>query len=200
MPKENNDHSTEKGPFTLPQPSSQDLRGRQSVRATFKLTSRAIEVMSAVSAHLGIKQKSLFDHLIDDINALEAIARDVKAEQFDLLHRMQKTFVLSRRTLNCLDKASRNLETSRDALVEYSIQRLMPVIAREKEKHRLRKRALEKISDYRSSGDAILNDVRESLGEEDPLFLEFKRAMAMLDSAHKTIQAFIEKGSIIERF
>lgn len=200
MPKENDNQDTEKDQFPLPQPSSQDLRGRQSVRATFKLTSQAIEVMSAVSAHLGIKQKSLFDHLIDDINALETIARDVKAEQFDLLQRMQKTFVLSRRTLNCLDRASKELDTSRDALVEYSIQRLMPVIAKEKEKHRLRKRSLRLISDYNGQGEKILQEIRDSLGREDPLYLEFKRAMAAVDSAHRLIQAFIEKGRIIERF
>jgi len=200
MQNENDNHDDEKDQLALPHPSSQDLRGRQSVRATFKLTSQAIEVMSAVSAHLGIKQKSLFDHLIDDVDALETIARDLKAEQFDLLHRMQKTFVLSRRTLDCLDKASKNLETSRDALVEYSIQRLMPVIAKEKKKHRLRQRALSKISDYRTGGKTLLKDIRQSLGEEDPLYLEFKRAMSMVDSAHKTIQAFIEKGRIIERF
>lgn len=200
MPKDHNNQDTEKEPVALPHPSSQDLRGRQSVRATFKLTSKAIEVMSAVSAHLGIKQKSLFDHLIDDVAALETIARDVKAEQFDLLQRMQKTFVLSRRTLNCLDRASKNLETSRDALVEYSIQRLMPVIAKEKEKHRLRIRALKQIKDYQRQGEDILNEVKASLGEEDPLYAEFKRAIATLDNSHNVIRAFIEKGRIIERF
>ena len=64
----------------LPQPSSRDLRGRQSVRATFKLTARAIETMSAVSIHLGIKQKSLFDHLVDDIKAQREIASQILTE------------------------------------------------------------------------------------------------------------------------
>ena len=50
----------------IPLPSPEDLRGRQSVRATFKLSSRAIDALSIVAAHLGIKQKSLFDHLIED--------------------------------------------------------------------------------------------------------------------------------------
>ena len=199
MQKEN-DPKNKKERFPLPHPSSHDLRGRQSVRATFKLTSQAIEVMSAVSAHLGIKQKSLFDHLIDDVEALKSIARDVQADQFDLLHRIQKTFVLSRRTLNCLDRTSKNLDTSRDALVEYSIQRLMPVIAKEKKKHRLRQHNLDKISDYYDTGEAILEDIRRSLGEEDLLFLEFQRAMTVLDNVQRTVQAFIEKGRIIEKF
>ena len=48
----------------LPQTTVSDLRGKQSVRATFKLSQKTINAMSIVSVHLGIKQKSLFDHLM----------------------------------------------------------------------------------------------------------------------------------------
>lgn len=184
----------------LPHPSSRDLRGRQSVRATFRLTSKAIETMSAVSIHLGIKQKSIFDHLVEDIKALEVIAREVQEGMSDLPSRVQKTYVLSRRTLDCLEKAARNYQASRDALVEYSIQRLMPVISKEKEKHRMRKELLERLNLFLSAGERILEDGREALGEEDPVFDVFERAMAHLVSARENITEFIDKGKIIERF
>ena len=51
-----------------------DLRGRQSVRVTFKLTDSCIEAISIVAAQLGIKQKSLFDHLLQDTDTLTLIA------------------------------------------------------------------------------------------------------------------------------
>ena len=54
---------------SLPRTFTSDLRGRQSVRATFKLSEGCIEAISIVAAHLGIKQKSLFDHLGDGRNA-----------------------------------------------------------------------------------------------------------------------------------
>ena len=184
----------------LPQPSSRDLRGRQSVRATFKLSSKAIETMSAVSIHLGIKQKSIFDHLVEDIRALEMIAREVHEGHPEVPSRVQKTFVLSRRTLDCLERAARNYRASRDALVVYSIQRLMPVINKEKEKHRLRKDLLERINRFLGAGQEILEEGRESLGEEDPVFEEFDRAMANLMAAQELITDFINKGKIIERF
>jgi hypothetical protein len=183
----------------LPQPSSRDLRGRQSVRATFKLTAKAIETMSAVSIHLGIKQKSLFDHLVDDIKALEVIAREVQTTKFDAPSRVQKTFVLSRRTLNSLELASVNFQTPRDALVEYSIQRLMPVITKEKEKHQKRKTLLSRINGFLESGEQIMKEAREWLGEEDPVFDELARAMTVLLNARDDIAAFIDKGKIIER-
>lgn len=185
---------------TLPQPSSRDLRGRQSVRATFKLTSRAIETMSAVSIHLGIKQKSIFDHLVEDLKALEVIAREVQEESMDLPSRIQKTFVLSRRTLDCLEQAARNHQAPRDALVEYSIQRLMPVIKKEKEKHRIRKELLERINAFLLTGEKILEEGREALGDEDPVFDEFARAMSNLMTTRRNITEFIKKGRIIERF
>jgi len=184
----------------LPQPSSRDLRGRQSVRATFKLTARAIETMSAVSIHLGIKQKSLFDHLVDDIKALEVIAREVQTTKFDEPSRVQKTFVLSRRTLNSLELASVNFQTPRDALVEYSIQRLMPVITKEKEKHQKRKALLSRINGFLKNGEQILSEAREWLGDEDPVFDELSRAMTVLLNARDDIAAFIDKGKIIEKF
>ena len=82
----------------IPLPSPDDLRGRQSVRATFKLSNRAIDALSIVAAHLGIKQKSLFDHLIEDVDALNFIAKEIEIEQFRTTRRVQKTYVISRRT------------------------------------------------------------------------------------------------------
>ena len=193
-------HKNELHDDMLPQPSSRDLRGRQSVRATFKLTAKAIETMSAVSIHLGIKQKSLFDHLVDDIKALEVIAREVQTTKFDEPSRVQKTFVLSRRTLNSLELASVNFRTPRDALVEYSIQRLMPVITKEKEKHQKRKALLSRIDGFLESGEQIMREARKWLGEEDPVFDELARAMTVLLNTRDDIAAFIDKGKIIEKF
>lgn len=184
----------------LPHPSSRELRGRQSVRATFKLSQKAIEAMSAVSVHLGIKQKSLFDHLIDDLSALETIAQEMQLDPLDAPIRVQKTYVLSRRTLTCLERAAKNFTASRDSLVEQSIQRLMPVIAKEKERHHNRKILLRKIDGFLAAGDKILEEADIALGSEDPVTDEFERAMTVLQDARDDIAEFIERGKMIENF
>ena len=46
-----------------PKTSAMDLRGRQSVRATFKLSEDCINAIRTLSAQLGIKQKSVFDEI-----------------------------------------------------------------------------------------------------------------------------------------
>lgn len=53
-----------------------ELRGRQSIRATFKLTAGCIDAISIVAKHLGIKQKSLFDHLAEDTQVLKKLLRE----------------------------------------------------------------------------------------------------------------------------
>jgi len=184
----------------LPQPDAADLRGRQSVRATFKLSSRAIEALSIVAVHLGIKQKSLFDHLIEDVPTLNAIAKEMEAEEFRSLSRIQKTFVISRRTLVCLDEISRQFKAPRDALVEYSIQRLLPVIQREREKHRRRKKLLAEINQHFQEGLKLVEKSVSLLGEDDPVSSRLAAAMEAYTGARDQIEHFVEKADVIEEF
>ena len=184
----------------LPRPSPDDLRGRQSVRATFKLSARAIEAMSIVSVHLGIKQKSLFDHLIEDAQSLSQIARELESDEFRTLNRKQKTFVISRRTLSCLDDISKRFQAPRDALVEYSIQRLLPLIDQERERHRRRKEILNDLNEYLADGLKIFKKSRSLLGEDDPVFIKLAPGIKALMNAQAGINAFVAKGEIIEEF
>jgi hypothetical protein len=188
------------GDIELPQPDAEDLRGRQSVRATFKLSSRAIEALSIVAVHLGIKQKSLFDHLIEDVQTLNTIAREVEADHFRTLDRVQKTFVISRRTLTCLDEISKGSSAPRDALVEYSIQRLLPVIMREREKHRKRKKLRDEINLHVEEGMKLLERSKSLLGEDDPVTARLEAAMDYYETVRANIAHFVERGDIIEDF
>ena len=186
--------------ITLPLPSPADLRGRQSVRATFKLSARAIDVLSVVATQLGIKQKSLFDHLIEDVKSLNVIANEIEDDAFSALDRVQKTFVVSRRTLSCLEETSRQFNAPRDALVEYSIQRLLPVIAKERERHRKRKEVLNDINAHLEMGLKVLQKARSLLGEEDPVYTRFESAMHTLVNAQTHIEDSVRRGSVIEDF
>ncbi len=188
------------GRISISLPSSSDLRGRQSVRATFKLSERSINAMSIISTHLGIKQKSLFDHLIEDAQALDLIANELESDSFAELDRVQKTYVVSRRTLSSLGQVAKRFDTPRDALVEYSIQRLLPIIKKEKEKHRKRKEILEELSEYNELGEKILEKSRKLLGEDDPVYGKLESAMASSRNAEKNIRSFVRRGEIIEEF
>jgi hypothetical protein len=186
--------------MALPRSLTSGLRGRQSVRATFKLTEGCIEAISIVATHLGIKQKSLFDHLIEDMQALSSIAREIQSSKLRAQNRIQKTFVMSRKTLLSLDQISKNYNAPRDALVEYSVQRLLPIIARERERHKRRKGVFAGMTSHFNEGVKILHKISELLGHDDPIFEKFETTMAVYQRAYDQIESFIEKGKIIEEF
>lgn len=186
--------------MSLPQAFTSDLRGRQSVRATFKLTAGCINAISIVATQLGIKQKSLFDHLIEDTRSLSLIARGMQNAKIQGQNRIQKTFVISRRSLSSLDKVSRSYNAPRDALVEYTVQSLLPIIANEQEKHNKRKEMFGEIEDHFIKGEKLLNKVRDSLGADDHIYQKLETVMTVYENAYRNIVAFIERGKIIEDF
>jgi hypothetical protein len=177
-----------------------DLRGRQSVRATFKLTNDCIDAIGIVAAQLGIKQKSLFDHLFQDTDTLSSIARKVKNAQLRATGRVQKTYVMSRSALLQLEEIARHFNASRDVLIEFSVQRLLPIIANERKRYRKRKEIFMQIQQHLEQGRRLLKTAFAELGEDDPLTDRLTAAMGVYESASKQIAAVMEKGKDIETF
>jgi hypothetical protein len=181
-------------------PTTLDLRGRQSVRATFRLSEACIDAISILSAQLGIKQKSVFDHLMEDAQILKHLASELENTEFDRQERIQKTFVISRRSLFFLDTISSEYNAPRDALVENSIRRLMPIIAKERKKHVKRKELFTAISSHFAEGKEILSKAEEMLGADDPIANKLQTAMSVYKNILDDIANFIEKGKIMEEF
>ena len=179
--------------------STADLRGRQSVRTTFKLSERSIDALSILAGQLGIKQKSLFDHLIEDTHALHMIASEFE-NVGQAPQRVAKTYVVSRKTLESLEKVSEQYNTPRDALVEYSIERILPLLVREKEKHSKRKMLMEDLQDYLQRGSALLAQAENDLGGDDPVFVEILSMMRSVNNCCLELQQCVAKGTKIENF
>ena len=186
--------------LSVSKPSTMDLRGQQSVRATFRLSEACIDAITILSAQLGIKQKSVFDHLLEDTQVLRNVARELEDTQFDRHGRIQKTFVVSRRSLSFLDMISSKHNAPRDALVEYSVRRLLPIIANERKKHEKRKELLGEISNHFNDGETLLSKADELLGGDDLIVNKLQIAMSVYQNVLDDITNFIERGKIIERF
>ena len=182
----------------MPKPTTLDLRGRQSVRATFRLSGACIDAISILSVQLGIKQKSVFDHLMEDAQILKNIARELENTEFDRHERIQKTFVISRRSLTFLDMIASKHNAPRDALVESSVRRLLPIIARERKKHGKRKELLADISSHFAEGEKLLSKAEQMIGKDDPIVDKLQTAMSAYKNAFNDIAHYIERGKIIE--
>ncbi len=195
-----NDRNKWTANLSLPRARTSELRGRQSVRATFKLTEACIDAISIVAAHLGIKQKSLFDHLVEDVNTLNSIAGELRNVSLRRFSRVQKTYVISRKSLSSLDEVSRAHNAPRDALVEYSVQRLLPLIINEQEKHAARKNIMADITRHFNDGRILLGRLEKVLGNEDPLWGKLETLMSHYRNTYGGMLDFMERGKTIEEF
>ncbi len=177
-----------------------ELKERQSTRATFRLSEGCIDAISIVATQMGIKQKSLFDHLAEDMDSLKSIAQEIRQAKIKRQGRVQKTFVISRKALASLEEISNMFNASRDILVEHSIQRLLPIINKEQAKHEMRKEFLIKIKKHFQQGEKILNDIRMHLGDDDPIIERFSMVMSSYETVKNNMEAFIDRSKGIENF
>lgn len=180
--------------FSLLLTNTSDLLGKKSVRATFRLSAEFIKALSILSSQLGIKQKSLFDHLMEDIESLRAIAGQMEPEKQEKKSRIQKTFVISKKSLLCLDSVSKKFDASRDDIVEYSIKRLLPVLENEREKQSKREQALTRIIEHFNKAGELLEEVNTLLGKEDPLCTVLETVFASYRNACRDLETLVEKG------
>lgn len=184
----------------FPGPTMFNLRGKQSVRATFKISQRAIDAIGMVAVHMGIKQKSLFDHIIEDLEALDALAQTIQIRKFKQIERKQKTYVLSRKTIDALEAISETYGMPRDALVEYSVQKLGSIISSEKLKHEERKILQKEMTDYFDQGKLLYQKAVSILGEDDPFCRRIEKALLACRKTEEDINDFLEKSKVLEGF
>ena len=174
-----------------------DLTGKQSVRATFKLPQHVIDLLAVIAGQLGIKQKSLFDQLVENASIMEKVAReaiDYATEE----ERHQKTFVISRNTLVLLNQISKKQKIPRDILVEVYIKQLLPVIKTELEKHQQRKELLKEMRKYQNQGKKLLNAAEDLLGKDDMLYEKIKSQINIANKNVATAEDLINKGMPME--
>ena len=180
--------------------SASALKGRQSVRATFKLTEQCIDAISIVANQLGIKQKSLFDHLLEDAELLEIIARELRENPPLSQDRRQKTYVISRNSLMVINHIAEHYEAPRDSLIELIMQRLLPIIVKEKVRYQRRKEIIPQIEMFFKEGQKKLAELESFLGPKDILTRRFAQAI----NAHRTvfadIKTLMDKAKSIENF
>ncbi len=183
-----------------PELSLEDLTGMQSVRVTFTLPAKTIDLVSAVANQLGIKQKSIFDHLTEDRHVLDKIAREAVKTDHKNSRRRQKTFVISRNCLRNIDNTAKKYRLPRDILVEFSLRRLRPVIDAARQKQKNKKILLNEMQDFLDLGYKMMVKARKMLGENDAMYLKLKNIVCLFEKNINEFKSDIEKGENMEKF
>jgi len=177
-----------------------DLLGKKSVRATLWLRPEVISVLRILSTQLGIKQKSLFDFLMEDMKALHSIAKSLVDGRLDKDKRIRKTLVVSHKSLSTLQAVAEQFSVSRDDIVELLIQRLLPVFEKEHRRQGNRERAVAKIKEHFNQGMPLMDEIRRLVGEQDSLYRSFQAAMDSYAKAFAEIETVVDKGNLIYKF
>lgn len=186
--------------ISLSQEKVAELRGRQSVRTTFRLPERSILALSLLASQLGIKQKSLFDHLGEDIDTLRACATAAERREDRECVRTSKTYVVSKRTLENLERVAAASSASRDALVASSIERIVPLLLEEQKKHRQRKEVLADARRWLAQGEELLRRSLTRLEQDDPAMEEVAGMLREAGRAFANLEDMVERGEKIEQF
>lgn len=179
--------------------TAHQLKNRQSVRATFRLSQQAIDLLTICASLLGIKQKSLFDQLVDDKSVLKCIAQKAQENRPNTDgQRQQKTFVLSRNSLINLNRTAKAQKVPRDLLVEMSIDRLVPIINKEKEQHKKRKKLLALLDDYYQNGQKLLAHAEHLVGTEESFYDLLYDQIEIQRKTIRAVEAIIQKGEAMK--
>jgi len=190
--------------YTLPEEalniSVQGLKGRQSVRATFKLPEHIIKLLGLVARQLGLKQKSLFDQLVENTDVLNEVAATAQSTKLDQGERRQKTFVLSKKSLEVLDTVSGMQNIPRDLLVEISIRRLLPIMTAEQEKHKKRIQILQEMETCRDYCRKISQKAEILLGSDDQASMLVKKATGVCEKSVQELHLLIDAGQALEDY
>jgi hypothetical protein len=180
--------------------SSTALKGKQSVRTSFKLSEGCIQAINIVATQLGIKHRSLFDYLVEDTDSLEALAKEIIDKNPTNDKGSQKSFIVSRETLQAIDSLCEKLKISRDTLIELSVRRLLPIIEKEMEGHRKRKELFELVDKQHQESRKVLDSLKKVLGKKTLPIRHTKLTVDACKQVKNQFNDIISKGKVIEGF
>jgi 3-dehydroquinate synthetase len=111
-----------------------------------------------------------------------------------------KTYVISRKTLENLEQVCKRYQTPRDALVEFSIERILPLIQVEKKKHANRKKLTERLDRLLADSRALIKEADQLLEHDDPVFEQIYQVARSVQAGCDEIDDIIDRGKRLEEF
>lgn len=157
------------------QVDADELKKRQSVRTTFKLPEKTINLLKISTKHLGIKQKTLLNQLIEDETVLNILAKEAQTHYRNDDDCRPKSFVLSQKALDLINVMLDRYDIARDILVELSISRLASYIESLSEKHDQRRSLLKEINKYQQLLEELSSKAKAAFKQEDPFRTKLER-------------------------
>ena len=169
-----------------------ELAGRQSVRTTFKLSEKTINLLKISAKHLGIQQKTLLDQLIEDETILNILAKEAQTHCRNADDCRPKTFVLSKKALDLINVMLDRYGIARDILVDLSITRLSSYIESLSKKHDQRRSMLKEIDKYQQLLEELSAEAKATFKQEDPFRIKLERLTQTTQKSVEEIRKIVK--------
>jgi hypothetical protein len=169
-----------------------ELIAKQSVRTTFKLSEKTINLLKVAAGHLGIKQKTLLVQLLEDKKALDLLADDAITYARDENKCRPKTLVLSQKALDQIETVSSYWEIPRDYLIELSVARLTSYVNSLALTHEKRGLLMEELDRHNTHVSDLFKKAGTMLEEDDVFWVRLKnlteRTQKQVEEIRKTVK------------
>ena len=169
-----------------------ELKAKQSVRTTFRLTEKTINLLKVAARQLGIKQKTVLDQLLENEKALNLLADDAITYSRNENKCRPKTLVLSQKALDLIEKISYRYDIPRDFLIELSVARLASYINSLAETHAKRRTLMEELDQYSTQISDLLSKAGTMLQEDDVFKVKlgnlFDRTQKQVEEIRRTVK------------
>ena len=141
----------------------------------------------------------MFDYLLEDSDSLIAIARSNPRKNIEKKSRIQKTFVISKKSLSSLENLLSKVDASRNDLVEYAIQRLLSILLKERSQQKNREMALAQIAQHFEQSQELMHEIAKSIGNDDPLYEYFWEVIEAYRNAFDKMEKLVQQGKRISK-
>ncbi|MBC2702952.1 hypothetical protein [Desulfobacula sp.] len=184
-------------------PKIRNLADKKSVRTTFKLSNKCINVLNKLLETHNIRPKELFDlicidNIIDSISDFQSNTTR-KINKDSSVQLIRKTFVISKGALRIFNKKSEEFKLSRDSVVERIILIYKALLDSVTEIERKKeKKAYSIISDFVQKADDIENKLECLLRNDDPILERFGLIIVIIQNLQMAIQSKLEDGVLID--
>jgi hypothetical protein len=178
--------------------ASAQIKDRQSVRTTVKLSLDAFDALSWLSDYWNVPQKEIIDLALQEAEKLleshgtAEVVEIAKAQSNS--ERKRKTLVMSQSSRKRLNRLADSHDVSRDNWLALAISFANAMTKKRIEKH---KKVLGRIQAYLDKGEELEEEIRSEVGSDDPVFEGFGLVVTSLMNLVDEIETEIEGGDPI---
>lgn len=172
---------------------------KESKRTTFKLSKHSLNAIDWIVENYGIPAKEVFDIFNSSEDFINHVIEVAKNNEDDDLSRERKTFVISKKTLNHLNRISKSEDVQRDIMVEKMVLIYKALLEKHlREEAQNEKEALKIISGLLNQTEKTENRLKKILDRENPILSRFSIITLIIDNLASAIKAKLSEGILID--